>query len=188
MGSNTHGTELAAIGNVVSVTDKNRLVEGLAAKQQSRLRRFLRTRVRNAADVQDIIQEVYLRLLRVPNHETIRVPERYIFTIARHVAQQHRLQNAPTDAAIQIEEALPELVSGNEVDPLLEVTAEQCLVELDAALRDMTPKVQATFLLSRRDGMSVDEIGTRLGISRHMAKKYLVKSLVQIRKRFKDGE
>ncbi len=172
----------------MTVEDKNRFVQGLVAAQHNRLYGYLRTRVRNAADVPDIIQEIFLRLLRVPNHETIRAPERYIFTIARHVALQHRLQSAPEDASVQIEEALPELVSGNEVDPFLEVTAEQCLLGLDAALRDMSPKMQTSFLLSRREGMSVDEIGERLGISRHMVKKYLAKALVQIRKRLKETE
>ena len=66
--------------------------------------------------------------------------------------------------------------------------AEQCVQKLDEALRDMAPKVQTTFLLYRRDGMSMEDIGERLGISRHMAKKYLVKALVQFRKRLKETE
>jgi RNA polymerase sigma-70 factor (ECF subfamily) len=172
----------------LTADDKNRLVQGLAAAQHGRLQRFLRARVRNTADIPDIIQEVFLRLLRVPNHETIRVPESYIFTIARHVAFQHRLRAARSDASVQLEEVEPELVSDNEVDPFLEVTAEYCLEGLNAALHDMPPKVQATFLLSRRDGLSMDEIGEHLGVSRHMAKKYMVKALVCVRKRLKETE
>jgi RNA polymerase sigma factor (sigma-70 family) len=168
--------------------DKHVLVAKLAAKQRGRLRQFLHTRVRNAADIPDIIQEVFLRLLRVPNYETIRVPERYIFTIARHVAQQYRLQSAVSADSVDVDEALPEFVRRSEADPILELTAEQCLEELNAALHEMAPKVQATFLLSRRDGLSVDEISKRLGISRPMAKKYLVRSLAQFRKRLKEAE
>jgi RNA polymerase sigma-70 factor (ECF subfamily) len=163
-------------------------VEQLAAQQTRRLQDFLRRRVHNAADIPDIIQEVFLRLLRVPSHETIRVPERYIFTIARHVAQQHRLQGMQSAGAIGLEEALEELQTGSELDPVLQVTADQCLEELDEALQEMPAKVQATFLLCRRDGRSMDEIAERLGISRHMAKKYLVKALVEFRKRLKETE
>lgn len=168
------------------VRDKNALVEGLAADQGERLRQFLHKRVRNAADIPDLIQEVYLRLLRVSSHETIRVPEAYIFTIARHVAQQHRLLAAPTESSVEIDRVLSDLRS--ESDPCLEATAEQCLDELNDALERMAPKVQATFLLYRRDGLSMDEISERLGISRPMAKKYLVKALVQFRKRLKGAE
>jgi RNA polymerase sigma-70 factor (ECF subfamily) len=166
--------------------DKNALVEELAAGQGVRLRQFLHKRVRNVADIPDIIQEVYLRLLRVPSHETIRVPEAYIFTIARHVAQQHKLRAAPIEVSDGMDGVLSELRT--ESDPCLEVTAEQCLHELNEVLERMAPKVQATFLLCRRDGLSMDEIAERLGISRQMAKKYLVKALVQFRKSLKEAE
>jgi RNA polymerase sigma-70 factor (ECF subfamily) len=172
----------------LGVEDKNRLVGQLAAKQGERLQRFLRRRVRNAADIPDIIQDVFLRLLRVPQHETIRKPEAYIFTIARHVAQQHRLAAAPVEDTVDLEEVLADLRSVSGADPLLQVSAEQSLEALEEALRHMAPKMQATFLLYRRDGLSMDEISARLGISRPMAKKYLAKAFVQFRKRLKEGE
>jgi RNA polymerase sigma-70 factor (ECF subfamily) len=163
--------------------DKHALVEELVAKHGEQLRRFLRTRVRNVADVPDIIQEVFLRVLRVPNHETIRAPEAYIFTIARHVAQQHKLQNAAGAGARDLDEMLIELRSVTEIDPALEASAQQCVEELDKVLGQLAPKVRLTFLLYRRDGLSMDEISERLGISRPMAKKYLVKAMVAFRKR-----
>lgn len=155
----------------MGVKDKNTLVGRLAAKQGGRLHHFLRRRVRNAADIPDIIQEVFLRLLRVPHHETIRTPEAYIFTIARHVAQQHQLEQIEADPSVDLEEVLAELRSASDTDPVLQVDAEQCLEELEDALRHMAPKVQATFLLYCRDGLSMDEISGHLGISRPMAKK-----------------
>jgi RNA polymerase sigma factor (sigma-70 family) len=164
----------------VAIDDRRLMVEDLATKQGERLRQFLRTRVRNAADIPDIIQEAFLRFLRVP--------EAYIFTIARHVALQHKLEAAASETSIELDEALSELQSVSEADPALEVIAEQCVQKLDEALRDMAPKVQTTFLLYRRDGMSMEDISERLGISRHMAKKYLVKALVQFRKRLKETE
>jgi DNA-directed RNA polymerase specialized sigma24 family protein len=41
--------------------------------------------------------------------------------------------------------------------------------------------VRAAFILSRRDGLSFDEIAERLGVSRPMAKKYLTKALLRFR-------
>ena len=172
----------------MSTGGKSALVGELAAKQFGRLRSYLRRRVRNADDIPDIIQEVFLRLLRVPSHEVIRVPEAYIFTIARHVAQQHRLQSAVGDTSVELEEALAELRSGSELDPLLQASAQQCLEGLNDVVERMPAKVQATFLMCRRDGLSMDEIAARLGVSRQMAKKYLVKALVQLRKHVKETE
>jgi RNA polymerase sigma factor (sigma-70 family) len=172
----------------LALKDRHALVEELAAKHGEQLRCFLRKRVRNAADIPDVIQEVFLRLLRVPNHETIRAPEAYIFTIARHVAQQHKLQSAAGAAAENLDEMLAELRATTETDPALEVCAQQCVEELDKTLGQLSPKIQLTFLLYRRDGLSMDEISARLGISRPMAKKYLVKALVAFRKRLSETE
>jgi RNA polymerase sigma-70 factor (ECF subfamily) len=171
----------------LGVEERSALVEDLATKHREQLRRFLRRHVRNAADIPDIIQEAFLRLLRVPNHDTIRVPEAYIFTIAHHVAQQHALRSRAGAAAVDLKEILAES-RAESADPALEVSAEQCIEELDAALSELAPKVRYTFLSYKRDGMSMDEISTRLGISRPMAKKYLVKALVHLRKRLKSTE
>ena len=165
--------------------DKNRLVTQLAADQGQRLRQFLRRRVRNAADIPDLVQEVFLRLLRVPHQESIRSPEAYLMTIARHVAQQHRLEAAPQNS-MDLEEVLADLRAASPADPVMELTAEQCREALEETLGGMTPKMQATFLLHRRDGLTIDQVSERLGISRPMAKKYLVKALVRFRKRLQD--
>ena len=90
----------------MGVENKNRMIAQLAEKQGSRLHQFLRRRVRNAADIPDLVQEVFLRLLRVPNQETIRTPEAYLMTIARHVAQQHRLQ---AENSVDLGEVLADL-------------------------------------------------------------------------------
>lgn len=172
----------------MALEDKQAFVEELAMRHGENLRRFLRPRVRNASDIPDIIQEVYLRMLRVPNHDTIRAPLAYIFTIANHVAQQHSLQLATSVGSVELTEALADLRAVTEADPSLEVSAQQCLVELDRALKELGPKVQATFLYHRRDGLTIDEIAAKLGISRPMAKKYIVRALVHFRKRLKETE
>ena len=171
----------------MGVEDKNEMVAQLAADQGPRLRQFLRRRVRNAADIPDLIQEVFLRLLRVPHRESIRSPEAYLMTIARHVALQHRLEAAP-QSSVDLEAVLADLRSSSAEDPALEVTAEQCREAMEETLQGMSPKMQATFLLHRRDGLTMDQVSERLGISRPMAKKYLVKALVQFRKRLKEGD
>jgi DNA-directed RNA polymerase specialized sigma24 family protein len=48
------------------------------------LRRFLASRLRHAAaDVPDFFQEIFVRLLRVRNHETIQNPQAYLFIFLR---------------------------------------------------------------------------------------------------------
>jgi len=72
-------------------------------------------------------------------------------------------------------------VAGPDADPALQAAAQQTLDEMQLALENMSPKVRAAFLLHRRDGLSIDEIGKVLGITRPMVKKYLVRALMRLR-------
>jgi len=160
---------------------KHSLVAELVATHGDQLRRFLVSRVRNGADVPDIIQEVYLRLLRVPDADAIRSPEAYLFTVARHVAQQHALRRSSGANTVDLNDMLNDLERAPN-DPALEVSAEQSLLELERVLAQLKPRERATFLYHRRDGLTLEEIGQRFGVSRDQAKKYLARSLVQFRK------
>lgn len=157
------------------------LVAGLVETHGTQLRRYLHSRVRNAADVPDIVQEVYLRMMRVPNVESVRSPEAYLFTVAQHVIHQHTLKQLATPPSADLARLLNEREPGTWDDPALEVHAQQCLERLQGGLDRLSPKLRATFLLSRRDGLSFDEIAQRLGTTRHMVKKYLMKALTKLR-------
>jgi RNA polymerase sigma factor (sigma-70 family) len=170
------------------VEDPQTLVAGLVATHGNQLRRFLLARVRNTADVPDLVQEVYLRMLRVPDVESIRSPEAYLFTVAIHVVHQHTLSQSTTPALVDLTR-IPEMrLAPLEADPALETHALWCLEQLQVALEELPPKARATFLLHRRDGLSLEEIGTRLGISLGMVKKYLMKALIHLRRRLERAE
>ena len=163
------------------------LITGLVASHGVKLRRFLLLRLRNAADVPDILQEVYLRMLRVPNVESIRSPEAYLFTVAQHVVQQHGLKQSATPPSIELSEMLNSARAVPDVDPVLDLDAQQCLEQLQAELDRLPPKLRATFLLHRRDGLSLEEIAQSLGTSVPMVKKNLMQALVQLRQRLEKG-
>lgn len=159
--------------------DSNAFVADIAAKHGRRLCRFLAARLRNGADIADLAQEVYLRLLRVQRHEQIRNPEAYLLTIAGHVVQQHALASAASPETMDITDAVVDANIAEEADPAAGLHLEQRLAALDRALARLSPKARAVFVLQRRDGCTVDEIAVRLGISRSMVKKYLAKAVLQ---------
>jgi RNA polymerase sigma factor (sigma-70 family) len=60
-----------------------------------------------------------------------------------------------------------------------QVHLERRLEALDHALARLPPRTRAVFVLQRRDGFTLDEIGARLGISRSAVKKHLAKAVAQ---------
>ena len=172
----------------LTAEDRQSLVTMLMASHGPQLRRFLMSRVRNAADISDLAQEVFLRMLRVPSQAVIRSPEAYLFTVAQHVAQQHAMRDATAPPSIEITQMLSQLHAAADADPAMQVSAEQSIEALDRAFDRFSPKVRATFILHRHYGLSLEQISRHLGISFPMAKKYLVKALFQIRQHMEHAE
>lgn len=170
----------------MSSESQNVFVAGIAARHGERLRRFLAARLRNAADVADLAQEVFLRLLRVERHDLIQSPEAYLLTIASHVLHQHMLKGARVPEPVDIMDAV---VGANLIldsDPVAQLHLQRRLEALDSALARLSPKTRAVFLLQRRDGCTVDEIAARLGISRGMVKKHLAIAVTRCSRQLED--
>jgi RNA polymerase sigma factor (sigma-70 family) len=167
---------------------RHTFVSEIASRYGQRLRRFFTLRLRNHADAPDLAQEVFLRLMRVEHHESIRSPEAYLFTVASHVLHQHTLRQASTPASIDISEVFAELQLTSDDDPMVRADAQQRLDVVEHVLAQLPPKVSTTLLLHRFAGLSIEEIGQHLGVSRPAAKKYLARALSQCRDVLKEGE
>lgn len=172
----------------MAADDKQAFVAEIATQHGRRLRRYLAARLRNSADVSDLVQEVFLRLMRVDRQESIRNPEAYVMTVAGHVLHQHALRGATRPRTVDAIDALIDLQSVVETDPAAQLDAQRRLEELDHALAQLAPKAHATFVLHRRDGFTLEEIGKQLGVSRPMVKKYLAKAVLQCREHFEKGK
>jgi RNA polymerase sigma factor (sigma-70 family) len=168
--------------------DKRAFIDAVATQHGQRLRRFLHARVRNAADASDLVQEVYLRLLRIDDHETIRMPEAYVFALANHVLYQYRLRQSRTLEPAELIDAMTEAQAAFENDPLVQSANQQRIEELENILRDLSPKARATLIMHRRDGLTLEQIGVELGVSRPMVKKYLAKALLRCRQALEEKE
>lgn len=165
----------------MKLEDKQAFLTDIATTHGRRLRRYLAARLRNAADASDLVQEVFLRLMRVEHHESIRNPEAYVMTVAAHVLHQHTLRSATAPESLSTLDVLLDLQTAIETDPAAQLDARRRLEEIDNALEKMPPNVHATFVLHRRDGMTLEEIADRLGVSRSMVKKYLAKAILLCR-------
>ena len=143
------------------------------------LRRFLASRLRHAsADVPDIFQEIFVRLLRIKDHDTIRNPQAYLFTVASHVLQQYALKRSMGPETMDPLELAAEVRSVTAPDPADEADLTQQIAELGRALEKLSPRIYATLVMYRCEGMTLTEIGKRLGVSHTMARKYLTRALV----------
>ncbi len=166
--------------------DADPLVEGLANDYGLDLIRFIAKRVRTLADARDLAQEAYVRLLRMERKDLIRHPRAYLYRIAANILYEFELKRKADVAGLarwteeqQLDGDLGRAESDAE-DPALRS-------RLDSVLGELSPKCRAVLILHRRDGMTYDEIGARMGISASMVKKYLSHGLRHCRERLAEA-
>ncbi len=160
---------------------KKSLVERLFAEHGGALQAFLYRRVRRHPDAAELAQEVYVRMLRVPDMSTVRNPEAYLYAVASNLAKEHARRGPHHSNVIdiddpQVQEQLAELPAfGGQLDQ------EQRLKRLREVLRELSPKCQAAVELQYWHGLSYEEIAQRLGVSTNMVRKYLSQALTHCR-------
>lgn len=156
--------------------------ESALRRYSRQLHDFLRRRIRRTQDLDDLAQEVYLRLLRVKGVEEVRNPLAYIYGVASHVASEFGMREVR--ARVLCDSPLLDALANEEAENADWQGAESGgYVEkrVGDALGELSDKHLAVLLLERRDGLSQNEIAEKLGLSPHTVKKYSVQALAHIR-------
>lgn len=146
-----------------------------------RLLRFLELRTGNRSDAQDLAQEAYLRLCRVPDGDLILKPESYLFRIAFNLSNEFMLRRNTQPSNLAETEQDGDEGPGDEGRYCSELEHRSEIQLLERAIAELPPLYQAVLLLRKRDGYSHEEIAMRLSISPHTVHKYLTRALLQCR-------
>jgi RNA polymerase sigma factor (sigma-70 family) len=162
---------------------KKTLVERLFAEHGGALQAFLFRRVRKHPDAAELAQEVYVRMLRVPDMESVRNPEAYLYTVASNLAKEHARHQRRDGDVVDVDDPLVQEQLAELPSYAGQLDAQERIKRLREVLHQLSPKCQAAVVLQYWHGLSYDEIGQRLGVSTNMVKKYLSQALVHCRRR-----
>ncbi len=146
---------------------------------------FLRGRVRVPEQAEDLLQQVFLRLMQRSDWSELRNPEAYLRTTARHVLTDfYRSQNA-RDQGIVLE--YQDFRHADETwSPGDAVQSGQFFERLAGVLDSLSPQVRNAFVLSRVYGYTYAEIGQALSISPRTVEKHVAKGLAKCFERLSD--
>jgi RNA polymerase sigma factor (sigma-70 family) len=158
---------------LTAMTEQDRQISDVIAEERSRLRNFIRKRVANDADVEDLLQEVFYelveanRLLMPIEHVT-----GWLFRVARNritdLWRKKRPENF-SDAALededgellQLEDLLPSPAAGPEALYVRNVLLE----ELEFALDELPDEQREVFVAHELEGRSFKELSRESGVS-----------------------
>lgn len=160
---------------------QNRVAEWFR-RWRSPLRKFLAGKgVVRVADLDDVAQEVFLRLLRYESAEVVQHPQAYLFKIAANVSAEwairarHRLEHDPR--------WLDTLVA----EDVLQDTFDDQVVqrEIKRAIETLSPRERQIIRLHFDESLSQPQIALRLGLTLRIVRRDFEKSYDKLRRELK---
>lgn len=139
------------------------------------LRGYLRMRLRDANDAEDVAQEAFLRVWRSRGAEQIENPRSYLFRVANNIAtdrlrERQRWQWVDESAVAEAEDC---------VSPERTVAAREELALVQQAIERLPPNCRRAFTM-RLEGRSHAEIAAAMGVSKSMVEKHMADALVRL--------
>ena len=190
-----------ALGIEFMTEEQNRRIAETVEREQGRLRRFIRKRVLDESDVEDILQEVFYELVQA--YRLMKPLEQvgaWLFRVARNRIIDRfrgRRQEAPrADPAGGTEEAerfpWEDMLPSPDTGPEAAYARDLLLEEIDAALDELPEEQREVFVAHEFEGRSFRELAEAAGVSvntllsrKHYAVLYLRRRLRTIYQEFK---
>lgn len=160
------------------MSDKaSRLIEWFGEWREPLRRYLLLRRAGSSADVEDMAQEVFLRLIRYDRAELINHPQAYLFKIAANVSAEWAVRHnrsLPHSA-----DWLAELVDDGDPESVMEQEdSEATLLQL---INSLPSRSREMLRLHFAEGLKYEEIAARMGVSRRIVKRDLARSYAVVR-------
>jgi RNA polymerase sigma factor (sigma-70 family) len=159
-------------GLTVTVRDRNQRIADVFRREQSRLRHFIRRRVPDPRDAEDILQDVFYKLVEA-NQLLMPIDHvaAWLFRVARNRITDLLRKKQPVlfsdvggrdeDVEVLFEDFLASSEAGPDV-----VYARQVLMEeLEAAIADLPPDQRAVFVAHEVEGRAYQELAAASGVN-----------------------
>ena len=124
-------------------------------------------------DIEDIVQETYVRVCQVDHDYTINHPRSFLFKTARNLALDH-VKRAETRLVSSVEEELNLAEDDRWDDEIFEqVASKQEFAYFCEAIRQLPVQCRRAFVLKKVYGYSQKEISKELGIAESTVEKHI---------------
>ena len=140
------------------------------------LTRYFRRRVRNDAEVEDMVQDVFARMVARDSTETVEHLGGYILKTASSVLADGARRWSSHGAGLHVPFD-SELHGEEEFDPERVLQGKEDLHAATAALLSLPERTRTVFILRRLEGQKYRDIATHLGISVSAVEKHMVRAI-----------
>lgn len=147
-----------------SAADQARWFKDEIQPHEPRLRAWLRARFPALTDLDDIVQEAYVRLFCARRKNAVRQPMPYLFSTARNAALD-RCRHEQVIPVARMPEMGALAVLDHKADAAEAASHDDELALLQEAIAALPARCREVLILRKLHGLSQKEIAQRLGIS-----------------------
>ncbi|HEY8521712.1 MAG TPA: sigma-70 family RNA polymerase sigma factor [Gammaproteobacteria bacterium] len=137
-------------------------------------------------DVDDILQETFIRAYVAAKETEIRHPRAFMVKTARNVAM-NKLLSADSQRTCSMEDYAPSAVYGSTETLESEIEAKERFLGFCRAVRALPAQCRRVFVLKKVYGLSQQEIAKHLGISESTVEKHVAKGLLMCARSMEDA-
>ena len=148
------------------------------------LQKYLRKFTAGAEDVEDLVQEAYVRVCALPPGQVVDSPRALLFRIAHNLAVD-RVRQKVTRATDDVADFEPLNVFSEEAEPDEQVDQRRRFESFCAAVDSLPPLCRRVFVLRKVHQLSHAEIARVLGLSHSTIEKHVAKGLLRCRDRLR---
>lgn len=144
------------------------------------LRKYLRRYLSTDEDIEDVIQDTYLRIYGITDYSAVESPKAMLLTIAHNLAVEcrRRRSSRATDAVADVD-SIGVASNGPQLEDQLD--ARRRFEAFCAAVDSLPPICRRVFVLRKVYKLSQADISAVLGISESTIEKHVAKGLVRCR-------
>jgi RNA polymerase sigma factor (sigma-70 family) len=129
-------------------------------------------------EVEDIVQETYVRVCQIENKDAVRNPQSFMFRTAKNLALDHvkRAETRLTAGTDAIDEVIPaDFRSSLDIDPTYaQVVSDEEFVLFCEAVRELPKQCRRAFILKKVYGYTLKEIMAEMGIGQPTVETHIV--------------
>ena len=181
--------------SITWMTDQDRQISEIISKERSRLRNFIRKRVANEADAEDLMQEVFFEVIEAYRlMEPVQQWSAWMYRVARNriidLFRKKRVREAGGDRAATSENGEPLLLLDSlpspDAGPAAAYMRTLLLDEIEEALDELPEDQREVFIAHEIEGYSFKKIAARTGVSVNTLLSRKHYAVIHLRSRLQD--
>jgi RNA polymerase sigma factor (sigma-70 family) len=166
-------SRMKELASATTIGEQDELISQAMEKDETRLRRFIRRRVSDAGDAEDILQEVFFELISTYRlMEPVEQVSAWLFRVARNritdlfrKKKPELLNDAITVSDDGEELTLEDLLPSADAGPEAEYARNVLIDALEEAIEDLPEDQREVFVAHELMGRSFKELSEETGVS-----------------------